>query len=179
MRRYLFLFLACLMQFVAMAQDKNVEIIGTVTDNEGEPAIGATVIIKNQPGLGSTTNADGKFKIKARDFDVLEVSYVGFKTKEVPILRIKDKSNVLIKLEPETQAVDEVVVTASGRQKKKTLTGALTVVNVEELNAPSGNLTNSLGGVVPGIITQQLSGEPGENQSEFWIRGISTFGANS
>ncbi len=180
MKRYIFLLLACLVQLMVVAQDnKQIEISGTVTDNEGEPAIGATVIIKNQPGLGSTTNAEGKFRIKAREFDVLEVSYVGFKTKEVPILRIKDKTNVVIKLDAETQAVDEVVVTASGRQKKKTLTGALTVVNVDELNAPSGNLTNSLGGVVPGIITQQLSGEPGENQSEFWIRGISTFGANS
>lgn len=72
----------------------------------------------------------------------------------------------------------EVVITGSGAQVKKTVTGAFTTVDISHLTAPSGNLTNSLAGVVPGIIAVQRSGEPGENASEFWIRGISTFGAS-
>lgn len=72
------------------------------------------------------------------------------------------------------------LITASGLQQKKTLTGAITNVDVKQLNAVgSSSLSNSLAGVVPGIIAMQRSGEPGENTSEFWIRGISTFGAKS
>ena len=110
---------------------------------------------------------------------MLQITYIGFKTLDLPVVNIKDPNNVSVKMEEESQKVDEVVVTASGSQKQKTLTGAFTTVETKHLNAPTGNLSNALGGVVPGIITQQLSGEPGENKSEFWIRGISTFGANA
>ena len=82
-------------------------------------------------------------------------------------------------MKEDNQTIDEVVVTASGVQKKKTLTGAITNVELKQLNAPGANLSNSLAGVVPGIIAMQSSGEPGENMSQFWIRGMSTFGAKS
>ena len=59
------------------------------------------------------------------------------------------------------------------------MTGAITNVDIKQLNAPGANLSNALAGVVPGIIAMQTSGEPGENMSEFWIRGMSTFGAKS
>lgn len=179
MRKQLIAMILCLFAAVASAQHKDVEISGLVVDNNNEPLFGVTVTLKNVPGLGTTTNADGRFKMKAGNYDILVFNYMGFKTKEVPVVNIKSKNNLNVKLEEESQKIDEVVVTAAGRREKKTLTGAFTNVDVKQLNAPSGNLTNSLGGVVPGIITQQLSGEPGENQSEFWIRGISTFGANS
>ena len=179
MKKLLLLMLLCLVQAAVYAQDNSVTVKGVVQDNKGEAIMGAVVIVKNQPGLGSSTDINGRFKITTGKFEVLEVSYLGFEKKEVPVVSIKDPENVVIVLEEQSQKVDEVVVTASGTQKKKTVTGAFTTVDVKQLNAPSGNLSNSLGGVVPGIITQQLSGEPGENQSDFWIRGISTFGANA
>lgn len=158
---------------------KAITVQGVIKDKTGETIIGATVIAKNQPGLGATSDMDGKFKLKVGPYDVLVFSYIGMETQEIPVLKLKNPNHVEVVLKENTQAIDEVVITGSGLQKKKTLTGAFTTVDAKMLNAPSGQLTNSLGGVVPGIITQQLSGEPGENMSEFWIRGISTFGANS
>lgn len=166
-------------QVAAFAQDASVTVKGVVQDSKGEPIMGAVVIVKNQPGLGSSTDVNGAFKITTGKYEILEVTYLGFEKQEVPVVSIKDYDNLVIVMKEQSQEVDEVVVTASGAQKKKTVTGAFTTVDVKQLNAPSGNLSNSLGGVVPGIITQQLSGEPGENQSDFWIRGISTFGANA
>lgn len=76
--------------------------------------------------------------------------------------------------------MDEVVITATGAQKKLTVTGAVSTINVEQLRtSPTGSISNSLAGNVAGIIARQTSGQPGKNVSEFWIRGISTFGAGS
>lgn len=179
MKKYIIFIFLALFQVSVYAQHEQIEVRGVIQDNNGEPALGAVVVVKNQPGLGASADVDGKFKLKVGKYDILQVTYVGYKTQEIPVAGIKDPTNMVIKLEEESKNIDEVVVTASGKQTKKTLTGAFTTVDVKDLNAPTGNLSNSLGGVVPGIITQQLSGEPGENQSEFWIRGISTFGANS
>lgn len=176
------LLLLCFGQTEGYAQTKAKESItvqGVIKDKAGETIIGAIIIAKNQPGLGVASDADGKFKFKVDTYDILVFSCTGMETKELPVLQIKDPNNVTVILEENAQTMDEVVITGSGLKKKKTLTGAFTTVETKLLNAPSGQLTNSLGGVVPGIITQQLSGEPGENMSDFWIRGISTFGANS
>ena len=75
--------------------------------------------------------------------------------------------------------MDEVVVVGMGVQRKISAVGAITTVNVKELQTPAPSITNMLGGRVAGIITMQNSGEPGKNLAEFWIRGIGTFGANS
>lgn len=160
------------------SQNNTIEVKGIVRDEMG-PVIGASIIAKGQPGLGVTSDIEGKFKLKVTQFDVLVISFLGYEVVELPVVKIKDISNVDIKLTESTKKIDEVVVTASGTQTKKTLTGAYTSVDIKQLASPSGNLTNSLAGVVPGIIAVQSSGEPGENMSEFWIRGISTFGSGS
>lgn len=161
------------------AQEEQVKISGIVKDNTGEPLIGVTVVAKNQPGFGTITDIDGKFSFKTGTYSVLVFSSVGFETIEVPVLQIKDRDNLSVKMVENTQILDAVVVTGSGLQKKQTVTGAFTTVDIGQLNSPTPNLTNSLAGVVPGIIAVQTSGEPGENMSEFWIRGVSTFGAKS
>lgn len=81
--------------------------------------------------------------------------------------------------ENETTSLDEVTITGTGVQKKITVTGAVTTVDVAQLRTPSASITNALAGNIPGIMARQTSGQPGENISEFWIRGISTFGAGS
>ena len=82
--------------------------------------------------------------------------------------------------ESEAKEIDEVVITGTGAQKKLTVTGAVTNVDVEVLKSnPTANLSNALAGNVSGVLAMQTSGQPGVNTSEFWIRGISTFGANS
>ena len=158
---------------------KEIIVKGVVEDDLG-PIIGASVVAKNQAGVGVITNTEGKFSLKVGPYDVLVVTFVGYQPYELPVLKMNDPNNVTIKLLEDVGKIDEVVITASGLQQKKTLTGAITNVDVKQLNAVgSSSLSNSLAGVVPGIIAMQRSGEPGENTSEFWIRGISTFGAKS
>lgn len=165
-------------QSLQAQEDKKLIIKGVVEDALG-PIIGASVVAKNQPGVGAITDLDGRFSLKVGAYDVLQITFVGYQPVEIPVLSIKDKNNLKVIMKEDNQTIDEVVVTASGVQKKKTLTGAITNVELKQLNAPGANLSNSLAGVVPGIIAMQSSGEPGENMSQFWIRGMSTFGAKS
>lgn len=163
--------------FVALtAQSKQITVKGIVTDVDQEPMIGVTVVVKNQPGLGTSTNINGEYTIRVGEYDILMLTMIGFKTVEVPVA--KGIFNVV--MEEEAQRLDEVVVSAAGViQSKATLSGAISTIDVAQLNTPNANLSNALVGNVAGIIGYQSTGEPGENTTEFWVRGISTFGANS
>lgn len=160
------------------AQQGQKDVTGVVSSLTGEPLAGVTIAVKNQPGLGTTTDIDGHFKIKTGAYDVLAVSYIGFISQDIPVSSAKG-GVLTIKLEESNAKLDEVVVTAMGKQRKATLVGAITSVDVKSLNVPTSNLSNALAGNIPGIIAYQASGEPGNSYSEFWIRGISTFGANA
>src|SRR5690625_6473572 len=81
-------------------------------------------------------------------------------------------------LESDTELLDEIVVTGLASQKKVSIVGAISTVNVDNLKSPATSINNMLGGRVAGVITRLTSGEPGQNISNFWIRGIGTFGAN-
>ena len=162
----------------ALAQN-TLEVSGTVVDNTGEPLVGVSVTVKDQPGLGAITNIDGEYRIKAQEYKTLVFSYVGFQSYETVVKSGNTTINVTLN-EETVNAVDEVVVVGMGIQKKLTLTGAVSNVNMDDLkHYSSSNLTNTLAGNVPGIMAFQSSGQPGKNTSEFWIRGISTFGAGS
>ena len=158
------------------AQDQ-VEVTGQVVDTHGEPLIGANVSISNSAGLGTITNVEGKYKIKVEQYSKLIFSYVGFEKQEI---LVKDQFviNVILK-ESEDNVLNEVVVTATGVQEKVTVTGAITTVDIKDLKSnPTSSISNALLGNVTGILGKQTSGEPGGTTS-FWIRGISTFGANT
>ena len=164
----------CVISVIAQSQLKTIS--GKVTEKNGEPLIGVAIIVKDQPGLGTTTDIDGKYTIKADQYSILVIKYMGYKTIELPV--IKGQFNV--QMEENNTKLDEVVVSAAGViQRKATLSGAITTVDVATLKVTSANISNSLVGNVAGIIGHQSSGEPGENKTEFWVRGISTFGANS
>lgn len=182
MKKYIVLFLMAIgfLTDVVWGQETNQGFVvkGLVKDDLG-PVVGASIVAKNQPGVGTITNINGEFSIKVGPYDVLQITFIGYESLEIPVLSIQDKSHVEIKMKEDNRKIDEVVITASGIQKKKTLTGAITNVDIKQLNAPSANLSNALAGVIPGIIAMQSSGEPGEDVSEFWIRGMSTFGAKS
>ena len=160
------------------AQEKIIEVTGVVTDTNKEPLVGVNVTVKDKPGLGAITDINGRYKIKIEEFSRLVFSYIGFDTQEILVKR-QSLVNVSMK-ESEAREIDEVVITGTGAQKKLTVTGAVTNVDVEVLKSnPSANLSNALAGNVSGVLAMQTSGQPGVNTSEFWIRGISTFGANS
>lgn len=179
MKKYILSVLCIVMYVISIsAQKKTVEVSGTIVDSEGVPLIGATVVIKEKPGLGVVSDMDGKYKIEVEPFQYLVFSYVGYETQEH---LIKDEDMVLdiTMHEAKTTILDEVTITGMGPQKKITTTGAITTVEVGTLKTPVSSITNALAGNVAGVMAMQRSGQPGDNVSEFWIRGISTFGGSS
>src|SRR5690554_1348308 len=178
MRKYIVLSFILLCFILPVLSQEIIEVTGTVVDTEEEPLIGVNIMIKDVAGMGTITDLDGKFKIKMEPYQRLVFSYIGFETVEILII---EQQVVNVKMEEaKSSTLDELVVTGTGTQKKLTVTGAITNVEVEQLLAnPSASLVNSLAGNVPGVYAMQTSGQPGKNISEFWIRGISTFGANT
>ncbi|SHE41182.1 TonB-linked outer membrane protein, SusC/RagA family [Bacteroides faecichinchillae] len=178
MKKLFFLFLLVVGYTTASyAQEQQIEVTGIVTDGNNEPLIGANVTVKNMPGFGVMTDMDGRYKIKVPEYSTLIFSYIGFEKLE-KLVKGNKVINVVMQ-EDKTTSLDEVTITGTGAQKKITVTGAVTTVDVSQLRTPSASITNALAGNVPGILARQVSGQPGENISEFWIRGISTFGAGS
>ena len=175
---FILFWMSCCIVFNALAQEQ-LNISGTVTDAAGEALIGVSVTVKDAKGLGTITNIDGKYNIKIQQYHTLVFSYIGYKP--VSVLVKGDKKVIDVQMsEEKTNAIDEVVVTGLGTQKKLTVTGAITNVDVSQMKQfPSSNFTNALAGNVPGIIAMQSSGQPGKSTSRFWVRGISTFGASA
>ena len=175
---FILFWMSCCIVFNALAQEQ-LNISGTVTDAAGEALIGVSVTVKDAKGLGTITNIDGKYNIKIQQYQTLVFSYIGYKP--VSVLVKGDKKVIDVQMsEEKTNAIDEVVVTGLGTQKKLTVTGAITNVDVSQMKQfPSSNFTNALAGNVPGIIAMQSSGQPGKSTSLFWVRGISTFGASA
>lgn len=160
----------------ALAQN-TIVVTGLVTDTNKEPLIGANVSVSDTPGLGVITDVNGKFTIKTPPYSKLVFSYIGYDKVEV-LVKEQRTVNVTMK-ESESNVIDEIVITGTGAQKKIAVTGAVTNVDVEQLkSSPSTSISNSLAGVVPGIMAMQTSGRPG-SVSEFWVRSISTFGASN
>ncbi|KAA6439541.1 TonB-dependent receptor [Dyadobacter flavalbus] len=143
-------------------------ISGTVTDEAGAPLPGATVIVKGTT-KGTTTDADGKFVIDADAGAMLEISFVGYAAKEVPV---NAQSSIVVKLIPDLSQLNEVVVVGYGTQKRSDITGAISSINSESFNR--GVVTNPgelLQGKLAGVSIAANSGEPGAAQ-DIIIRGI-------
>lgn len=171
------LLLLCMMPNVFAQQDNTITVSGTVTDENKEPMIGVNIYVKNEPGFGVNTNLDGKYSIKVKRNATLIFSFVGYDKKEIEVdgrnvINVQMASN-------DNNVLNEVVVTGTGAVKKVSISGAISTVDMKTLKIPTANITNALAGNIAGVISMQVSGEPGANQSEFWIRGISTFGAGS
>ena len=171
--------LLCCLGVMAQKAGKSLTISGIVVDksSDKEPIIGANIFLKDRPGVGTTTDLDGRFKVQAHKGDVLIVNYIGYD--KIEYFVTDSQTNLVLKMTPSATALDEVVVVGMGTQRKVSVVGAITSVDIGDLAVPATSLNNSLGGRVPGVISIQSSGEPGKNISEFWVRGIGTFGANS
>ena len=177
MKNFLFICMLLLGLSTSALAQESIVVTGVVTDTNKEPMIGVNVSISNIPGLGAITDLNGKYSIKMPPYHKLVFTYIGFEKVEV-LVKEQRTVNVTMK-EASAREIDEVVITGTGAQKKLTVTGAITNVDVDVLKAnPSGSKANALAGNVPGILAMQTSGKPG-SVSEFWIRGISTFGASN
>ena len=151
-------------------------VTGTVVDAEnGDPVIGATVVVKGQKD-GVITDLDGNFTIAISGSKAqLEFSYIGYRKKTVDV---GDLGVINVKMESDNQLLSEVVVVGAGTQKKVSVPGSITSVKGLELKAPSSSLTTSFAGKLAGVISMTSTGEPGA-ASEFYIRGVSTFGGRA
>lgn len=178
MKKILITFILLLSYTIGVWAQETIVVTGVVTDANKEPLIGVNITVSDAPGLGAITDINGRYKIKMEPYHRLLFSYIGF-DKVAILVKEQRVVNVAMK-ESSAKEIDEVVITGTGAQKKLTVTGAITTVNVNDLKSnPSGNISNALAGNVAGVLAMQTSGQPGQNSSEFWIRGISTFGASN
>lgn len=143
-------------------------IKGRVVDEAGEPVVGATVIVK-----GTNTHAfvasDGSFTINLKNGDVLEFAMLGKKSQTV---KYNGQRSIAVVLQDDRAMLDELVVVGYGTQKRQSITGAISKVDGDRLvKAPTQNVTNMMGGVIPGVISYQSSGVPGGDGSTLLVRG--------
>lgn len=151
-------------------------ITGLVTDEQGMPLPGASIVVKGTIN-GTTTNFDGEFTLTVGDTaTTLIISYLGFQTIEVPI---EGKNNLNIILKSSAEGLDEIVVVGYGTRKKATLTGSVSELDGKEIaKSPQVNISNSFAGKISGVITNNRGGEPGYDDSNISIRGLATTGNN-
>lgn len=165
-----FLVLIGLASPIRAQQQGESEIGGIVKDEMGEPVIGASVVVKNTL-IGTTSDVDGKFTLRVPKKSVLQISFIGMKTREV---KITDSSFYEVVLQGESVALDEIVAIGYGTQSKATVTsGVVSVKKGELLSSVSASPLNNLQGKVAGLDIRQTTGQPGA-QPVVLIRGGST-----
>ncbi|HCK24492.1 MAG TPA: TonB-dependent receptor, partial [Bacteroides graminisolvens] len=170
--RWLSVFLMLLAGQTLWAQQR--QVTGIVKDQTGEPIIGASVLEKGSTN-GVITDLDGNFKLTVSNAvkAVLQISYVGYKTQEISV---NGKTLLEVVLKEDTELLDEVVVVGYGAQKKESVVGAISQVSSKELLAsPAANVSQAIAGKIPGVITTQTSGAPGQDDTKINIRGRATF----
>ena len=175
MKRKLMLLLACFFVGIGVATAQTQKVTGVVNSEEdGQPIIGASVVVKENPQIGTITDVDGKFTLPnvPTSAKTLQISFIGMKTVEVAI-----KSNVVVTLQSDTEQLDEVMVVAYGTAKKSSFTGSATVVGGEKISKmQTSNVSKSLEGAMAGVQISQSSGQPGSSAT-IYVRGIGSINA--
>lgn len=148
-------------------------ISGTVTDPNGEPLPGVTVIVQGTNN-GTITDLDGKYSITAAQGSTLVFTFIGFDNQ---VVQVGAGSTYNVKMEESSQQLDEVVIVGYGQQKKASVVGAITQANAETLQRAAGvtNLGAALTGNLPGVVTEQGTGIPGGEDPKILIRGASSW----
>ncbi len=150
-------------------------ITGRVSDINEVGIIGASVKVKGTT-IGTVTDMAGHFVLTVPNNNaILEITSVGYTSEEVPV---KGLEEVRVTLYESTSDMEEVVITAFGTQKKESVVSAISTVTPKDLKIPSSNLTTAFAGRLSGVIAYQRSGEPGLDNAEFFIRGITSFSAS-
>ena len=153
---------------------QNFTATGTVTDNDGEPLIGATVLVKNHPGTGTATDIDGKFSIDVPANSTLVFKYIGYVERELPAAK-----NMEVMLQPDNNSLDELVVIGYGTVKRKDLTTAVSTVGEDALaNRPIVSAAQAIQGKAPGVAVQMPTGAPGSGMT-VRVRGTTSFNGSN
>lgn len=163
-----------LLPVIASAQQHSVS--GTVTDEQGIPVIGASVIVKGTT-QGTVTDMDGNFQLDVEPAQTIEISFLGYKTVSLPV---GNQTTFQITLEEDAEKLDEVVVVGYATQKKVNLTGSVASVSAKDIqDIPVANTTTLLQGRLPGLVLTQNGAQAGNDNPEIRIRGVGTFGNNN
>lgn len=146
-------------------------IKGKVTDDVGRPLPGATITIEGTT-RGVITDIDGSYSLEVKQGDRLLFSFIGYINQVVPFT---DQVEISVVLKEKTEELEDVTVVAFAKQKKESVLASISTVNTSELKVPSSNLTTALAGRISGLISYQRSGEPGEDDASFFVRGVTSF----
>lgn len=166
----LLLILVCISLF-ASAFGQSFVLKGVVSSTDGELLPGVNVKVQGTT-VGTITDIDGNFQIEVNKGAILEISFIGFKKQSI---KVNGRQTLEVELSPDLTSLDEVVVVGYGKAKRITLTGAVSGIQAREIrNVPTSNLQNALTGKLPGFFSQQQSGQPGKDASDFFIRGVSS-----
>ncbi|OAV45284.1 hypothetical protein A3850_012615 [Lewinella sp. 4G2] len=151
-------------------------VTGTITDPDGTPLIGATVLIVGTTS-GTVTDFDGRYSIQASPVDTLYFTYTGYGAQREAV---GNRASIDLSLQPDSEILDEIVVVGYGTQKKVNLTGAISTINAEELAAvPVPNTLNLLQGQAAGVQLTMPGGQPGSDQAIIRIRGAGSIGGDA
>ncbi|WP_232834912.1 SusC/RagA family TonB-linked outer membrane protein [Pleomorphovibrio marinus] len=149
--------------------DTNIEITGTVTDENGEPMPGVTVIIEGT-NLGTVTDIDGRYSLEAEEGAVLRISFIGYTAQRVTVSNL---STINVVLKEDQSSLDEVVVIGYGTQQRSDITGSIATLKTEDVvTVPVTNVKNLFAGRVPGVLSMQTPGLPGNDNADLRIRGF-------
>lgn len=151
---------------------EDITVTGTVKSPTNVLA-GVSLSLKSNPARGSQTTAEGTYSMKVPANGTLVFTMVGFEPREI---QVNGESVINIELTPLDNKLNEVTVVAYGTQRKSSMVSSIETINPKELKIPSSNLTTALAGRLAGVISYQRSGEPGQDNAAFFIRGVTTFG---
>jgi TonB-linked SusC/RagA family outer membrane protein len=159
--------------FVVNKQKDDFTLKGKVSDEQGGPLPGASLVLVGST-RGVVTDLDGTFSIIVSRGDKLLVSFLGM---EDQIITVVDDQELNIILRDKGKELEELTVVAFAKQKKESVVSSISTIAPDELQVPSSNLTTAFAGRLAGVISYQRSGEPGEDNASFFIRGVTSFGA--
>ena len=175
MIRKLVLSLVAVLSVAAMAVAQNKQVSGRVSGEDGNPIVGATVLVEGSTTSGTSTNIAGEFALRAPVNGNLVVSFIGY---ESQVVAINGQTNLEVVLKEDTKSIDDVIVVAFGQAKKEAFTGSAGIVKSDDIaKVQTSNVAQALAGQVSGVQLSNSTGAPGSSPS-IRIRGFSSISAS-
>lgn len=169
---FMCLFLLISRNAYSQAGSARITVTGTIKDSSGALLRGINITVKGNNRIGTTSDENGRFILDVPAGSFIEISSVGFEPVSLPA-----KPVMSVRLRTSNASLSDVVITAFGKkQRKEAIVGSVTSVDPESLKIPASNLTNALAGQIAGVIAFQRGGQPGADNSQFFIRGVTTLG---
>lgn len=177
-KKAFFVLLSCMLLSPHLSITAQMQVVrGLVVDVDGTPLPGVNIYAKGKESKGVISSIDGKYALSGlATNDSIYFTYIGYQTQRY---MVGNRTTIDVVMEENATELEETVIVAFQKQKKESVIGAINTINPKELKVPQSNLTTALAGRMAGIISYQRSGEPGRDNAEFFVRGVTTFGYKS